>query len=226
MNCDAGLGELDKIPSSWTGRCAASQAGIAAPSEGGLKFQCRFGLLDPRLGAGRRVTPDAPADGIHLGREHRGVDGLDPVTSARGRARIEQGFGSPGSDGREAGPRPLPGIPHQAGPQRVPLDVAQHDPHSHMPREPIRPLQSSSRFRTVGSSKSSEGRHSSYPRWALEPNSSPVVEPIGVVGDQPVVWVFLLEFDLVKWELNLFALIYPNAVQPSLLIKVSLYERV
>src|SRR5271166_1822909 len=74
-----------------------------------------------------------------------------------------------------------------------------------------------------------------YPRFGrgtvpalagFEPNSPPVMEPVGVVRDEPVVGLFLLEFDLGKRDLDLFVLINPDAVQPSLLIELVFYGRV
>ena len=49
----------------------------------------------------------------------------------------------------------------------------------------------------------------------FEPNSPPVMEPVGVVRDQPVVGLFLLEFDLGKRDLDLFVLSTPMPYSPA-----------
>src|SRR5271157_2399285 len=58
----------------------------------------------------------------------------------------------------------------------------------------------------------------------FEPNSPPVMEPVGVVGDQPVVCLFLLEFDLGKRDLDPSVLVSPVTDDPVLFVETDFFR--
>src|SRR5271157_2199351 len=58
----------------------------------------------------------------------------------------------------------------------------------------------------------------------FDPNSPPVMEPGGGVRDQPVVWGFLLEFDLGKRDLDPSVLISPLTDEPVCFVKTDFFR--
>ena len=90
------------------------------------RFQTEFlrRLPNPCLRAQRAVAADRYADRLTLGFRHRPVHRLDPSRAAGRRPWVQRGLFTPGAQTR---PRPVLGTLHQQRPQRIPLDVSQHD---------------------------------------------------------------------------------------------------
>src|SRR5208337_2551265 len=79
-------------------------------------------------------------------------------------------------------------------------------------------------FRLVFAISISSIPASSSATIGCKPNSPPVMEPVGVVRDQPVVGLFLLEFDLGKRDLYPSVLISPVTDEPVLFVETGFFR--
>lgn len=111
-------------------RSGRPTAGGPAPiSEARLQAEHLSGRADPGVGAERAVATDGGGHGVGFRLGHGGVHPLGPAGLAleAGRVELRRPFEAGPSDA-QARPRPVLGPRDQAGPQRIPLDVADDGP--------------------------------------------------------------------------------------------------